>query len=161
MIGWLSDADPAIRWQVERDLLDADEAPWQVTRATVETEGWGANLLSHQDDDGLWAGGTFIPADFTRQEWNDVGQPWTATAFALNDLHEFGLDPRSEAARRTVRLVGENARWDEGDQPFWEGEVEECINGRTVANGAYFGVDVSPIVERLVGERLADGGLEL
>ena len=41
---------------------------------------------------------------------------------------------------------------------FWEGEVEECINGRTVADGAYFGVDVGPIVERLLGERQADGG---
>lgn len=51
-----------------------------------------------------------------------------------------------------------DSRWDEGGQPYWEGEVEECINGRTVADGAYFGVDVSAIVDRLVGERLADGG---
>ena len=41
---------------------------------------------------------------------------------------------------------------------MWEGEVEPCINGVTVANGAYFGVDMSPVVERLVKERLADGG---
>src|SRR5690606_10496209 len=54
--------------------------------------------------------------------------------------------------------VGANARWDEGGQPYWEGEIEECINGRTVTDGAYFGVDVSPIVERLVGERQGDGG---
>jgi hypothetical protein len=44
------------------------------------------------------------------------------------------------------------------DLPYWEGEIEECINGRTVADGAYFGVDVSSIVDRLVAERLADGG---
>jgi hypothetical protein len=55
-------------------------------------------------------------------------------------------------------LIGANSHWDEGGQPFWEGEVEECINGRIVADGAYFGVDVSPIVARLVGERLDDGG---
>jgi hypothetical protein len=54
--------------------------------------------------------------------------------------------------------VGSNAHWDEGGQPFWQGEVEECINGRTVADGAYFGVDVSPIVEKLVGEQLEDDG---
>ena len=57
-----------------------------------------------------------------------------------------------------MALVGENARWDEGGQPFWQGEVEECINGRTVADGAYFGIDVGPIVERLLGERQPDGG---
>ena len=36
--------------------------------------------------------------------------------------------------------------------------MEDCINGRTVADGAYFGVDVASIVERLVDGRLADGG---
>ncbi len=57
-----------------------------------------------------------------------------------------------------VALVGENARWDHDDQPYWDGEVEECINGRAVANGAYFGVDVAPIVARLVGEVQPDRG---
>ena len=76
----------------------------------------------------------------------------------LAQLREFGLDPTSDRARRIVELVGANARWEHDGQPFWEGEVEPCINGLTVANGAYFGVDMSPIVERLVGERLEDGG---
>lgn len=158
MIDWLLDSDPSIRWQVMRDLLDAPEADWQAERARVETEGWGARLLSHQDEDGQWAGGAFVPSGFTRRDWQEQGQPWTATCFSLSQLREFGLDPFSERARRTVGLVGANCRWDEGGQPFWQGEVEECINGRTVADGAYFCVDVSPIVERLLGERQADGG---
>ena len=141
-----------------RDLLDAPETEWRAERARVETEGWGARLLACEDADGQWAGGAFFPAGFDAREWREVGQPWTATAFSLSQLREFGLDPSSDRARRTVALIGANSRWDEGGQPYWEGEVEECINGRTVADGAYFGVDVSPIVERLVGERLADGG---
>lgn len=40
-----------------------------------------------------------------------------------------------ERMRRTVDLVGANAVWDHDGQPFWEGEVEECINGNTVADG--------------------------
>jgi len=157
VIDWLLDSDPAIRWQVMRDLLDAPEPEWIAERARVETEGWGARLLSHQDEDGQWAGGAFVPAGFDWSEW-ERGQPWTATCFCLTQLREFGLDPGSDRARRTVALVGANSRWDEGDQPYWEGEIEECINGRTVADGAYFGVDVSSIVERLLGERLEDGG---
>ncbi|RVD64180.1 squalene cyclase, partial [Mesorhizobium sp. M4A.F.Ca.ET.029.04.2.1] len=120
--------------------------------------GWGARLLACQDEDGQWAGGAFVPAGFTPEEWREHGQPWTATCFSLSQLREFGLDPASDRARRAVDLVGANSRWDEGGQPYWQGEVEECINGRTVADGAYFGVDVSAIVERLVGERLDDGG---
>jgi hypothetical protein len=155
---WLLDSDPAIRWQVLRDLLGAPVVQWSAERALVADFGWGARLLSLEDADGQWAGAAFVPADCTHEEWDQVGQPWTATAFTLDQLREFGLDPASEAARRAVRLIGENSRWEEGDQPFWEGEVEECINGRTVASGAYYGIDVAPIVARLVTEQLADGG---
>jgi len=158
VIEWLLDSDPAIRWQAMRDLLDSPQQQWMAERARVETEGWGARLLSFQDADGQWAGGAFLPADFDPREWRERGQPWTATTYSLSQLREFGLDPSSERARRTVALVGANARWEEGGQPFWQGEVEECINGRTVADGAYFGIDVSPIVDRLTGERLDDGG---
>jgi hypothetical protein len=157
-IAWLLDSDPSIRWQVMRDLLDAPESTWMAERAKVETEGWGAKLLSCQDPDGQWAGGAFLPAGFDSREWHERGQPWTATSFALTQLREFGLDPASQRARRTVELIGANARWDHAGQPYWQGEVEECINGRTVADGAYFGIDVSSIVDRLVGERLEDGG---
>jgi hypothetical protein len=155
---WLLDSDVSIRWQVMRDLLDASAADWTAERTRVETEGWGARLLRCEDSDGQWAGGAFLPRGFEMREWRETGQPWTATTFSLTQLRDFGLDPASATAQRAVALIGAHSRWDEGDQPFWEGEVEECINGRTVADGAYFGVDVSTIVARLVGERLDDGG---
>ena len=64
VIDWLLDSDPAIRWQVMRDLLDAPESGVEAERARVETEGWGARLLSCQDADGQWAGGSFLPQGF-------------------------------------------------------------------------------------------------
>ena len=158
VIEWLLASDPAIAWQVQADLLDAPEAEWRATRARVETAGWGARLLECQDADGLWAGGAFVPRDFDWSTIKTIGQPWTSTCWALAQLREFGLLPESASARRTVDLVRANGRWDHDNQPYWDGEVEECINGRTVAAGAYFGVDVSPIVERLLGEQQPDGG---
>ncbi len=158
VIVWLLDSDPSVRWQVMRDLLDAPEPEWTAERARVETEGWGGALLSYEDEDGQWAGGAFVPSGFDFSEWEEVGQPWTATTFTLSQLREYGIDPSSRRIRRSIDLIGANSRWDHDGQPYWEGEVEECINGRVVAQGAYFGVDVSPIVERLVGERLPDGG---
>jgi hypothetical protein len=158
VIEWLLDLDPAIRWQVMRDLLDAPEPAWQAERAKVEKEGWGARLLAHQDPDGQWAGGAFAPVGDSQQDWHEHGQPWTATCFALMDLCDLGLDPGSSRAQRTADLVGRHSRWDEGNQSFWCGEVEECINGRTVKMGAYFGVDVLPIVCRLLSEQQEDGG---
>jgi hypothetical protein len=158
VIDWLLGSDPSIRWQVMRDLLDAPEPDWTAERAKVETEGWGARLLSYEDPDGQWAGGAFAPSDFDFREWQEVGQPWTATTFSLSQLREFGLDPRSGRVKRTAELIGANSRWDHAGERYWDGEVEECINGRVVADGAYFGVDVSALAERLAGERLDDGG---
>src|SRR5690606_35282091 len=43
-------------------------------------------------------------------------------------------------------------------KPLFEGEVEPCINGRVVTVGAYFGEEMGPLVERLLGEQMADGG---
>jgi hypothetical protein len=57
-----------------------------------------------------------------------------------------------------VDLVRANSKWDHDGQDYFDGEVEPCINGKTVALGAYFGQNVDGIVERLLGEQLADGG---
>ena len=158
---WLLDSDPALRWQVERDLLGLPEATWAATRARIATEGFGAQLLALQDADGQWAGGAFFPGyfDFSGPEAQPgAGQPWTATMHTLQTLRLLGLDPASAPARRGVALVAENGRWEHAGQRYFDGEVEPCINGRTIDAGAYFGVDVAAIVERVLGERLADGG---
>lgn len=156
MLDWLLDSDPALRWQVLRDLGDAPPEVVAAERARVATEGWGARLLALRGDDGQWAGGACFPAEF-RGDFSR-GQPWTATMPTLTLLRDFGIDPSAQRVRETVQLVRENSRWEHAGQPFFAGEVEPCINGRTVAIGAYFGVDVGSIVGRLLGEQLADGG---
>jgi hypothetical protein len=54
--------------------------------------------------------------------------------------------------------VATSCRWEYDDLPFFDGEVEPCINGHTVGLGAYFGADVDGIVSRLLTDRLGDGG---
>ena len=73
-------------------------------------------------------------------------------------LQEFGVDPDDDRVRRAVALVRDNCRWENAGQPFFEGEVEPCINGMVVSLGAYFGQDVEGVVDRLLGEQLDDGG---
>jgi hypothetical protein len=156
-LDWLLDSDPAIRWQVLRDLMDGPGDAVAAERARVATEGWGARLLALQGDDGQWAGGACFPGNFN---WEDMkfGQPWTSTLPVLQLLWEFGIDPAAPAVRRAVELVRDNCRWEHDGQRFFDGEVEPCINGRTVAIGAYFGQPVDGVVERLLGEQLEDGG---
>lgn len=147
--------DPGIRWQEMRDLTDAASQDVSAEPARVEHEGWGARLLASQGADGLWDGGACFPASYRGGE---PGQPWTATMHTLQTLQLLGLDPRSESARRAIELVVENGRWEHAGQHYFDGEVEPCINGRTIETGAYFGVDVTAIADRLPEEGLADGG---
>jgi hypothetical protein len=156
-MGWLLDSDPALRWQVERDLLDAAEEVWTATRARVGYEGFGARLLELQDTDGQWAGGAFFPAgfDFDGPEAQS-GQPWTATTWTLNSLREWGLD--ASALAGTAELLERNCTWEYDDLPYWGGEVDCCINGWTLANGVWLGVDVDSIASWFVEHRLPDGG---
>jgi len=154
-VDWLLGGDPAIRWQVLQDLGNASPEDIAAERARIEREGCGARLLALEGPDGLWEGGAYFPASNTGGE---PGQPWTATMHTLQTLQLFGLDPASESARRAIALVAENGRWEHAGQRYFDGEVEPCINGRTIETGAYFGVDVATIVERILDERLDDGG---
>jgi hypothetical protein len=124
----------------------------------VATEGWGARLLSLQGDDGQWAGGACFPARSLNWRAENQGQPWTSTLPTLQLLHDFGVDPSSDRVRRAVAQVRDHCRWEHAGQPFFDGEVEPCINGRTVTLGTYFGQDVNGVVDRLLSEQLEDGG---
>jgi hypothetical protein len=153
VIDWLLDSDPSIRWQVMRDLTHEPADVTAAERSRVGTEGWGARLLALQTPDGLWAGNAF-------------SQERTDTFHVLELLRRLGLDPKSEEARRAVGLVREHVTWGDGawwnppwaEKGFFEGEVEPCINGNVVSTGSYFGLDMTPLVERLLGEQLPDGG---
>jgi hypothetical protein len=156
VLDWLLDSDPSIRWQALRDLVHAPAQVVAAERARVATEGWGARLLALQGDDGTWAGGACFPAE--GWERAHEGQPWTSTLPTLQLLDDFGIDPGNERVRRAIALVRDHCRWEHAGQPFFSGEVEPCINGRTVTLGVYFGQDVAGIVARLLGEQLEDGG---
>ena len=152
VIDWLLDADPSIRWQVMRDLTHEPAEVIAAERSRVATEGWGARLLALQAPDGLWGG----------KPWS---HDWTDTFHVLELLRRLGLDPESDQARRAVGLVRAQVTWRDSafetpwaDNRFFEGEVEPCINGNVVATGSYFGVDMAPLVDRLLGEQLPDGG---
>ncbi len=148
VLQWLLDADPAIRWQVLRDFAGAPAEAVAAERARVAAEGWGARLLDLQGSDGYWGGCAF----------SNPG--WTSTFYTLLLLRDLGLDPAGERARRAIGLVRDRCTWgpEFGDSPFFEGEVEPCINGRVLALGAYFGEPSERLLERLLGEQLADGG---
>ena len=144
---WLLDSDPSIRWQVMRDLGGEANDAVAAERSRIASEGWGAKLLDRQRPDGKWGDGTSEPQ-------------WASTLHTLLLLRVMGLDPGSARTRAMVRVVRDRVTWgpEFGDSPFFEGEVEPCINGGTLALGSYFGESSDRLVDRLLGEQLKDGG---
>jgi len=147
VVDWLLDADPSIRWQVMRDLTGALAEAVAAERSRVASEGWGARLLDLQRPDGQWGDGVATPF-------------WWTNMYTLVFLRDLGADPASGRVRAAIDLVRERVTWgpEFGASPFFEGEVEPCINGRVVALGAYFGQRSDRLVDRLLSEQLADGG---
>jgi hypothetical protein len=159
VIRWLLDSDPAIRWQVMRDLTDASAEEIAAERSRVATEGWGAELLARQSADGSWPGG----------QWDLV------TLWSLVVLKDLGLDPASDQARTMIDRVEKGLVFKPlNNRPYLHGETEPCINGRILGVGCYFreqseARDNAPgrtrenaqseaLVQQLLDEQLEDGG---
>src|SRR5580704_8979077 len=169
-LNWLLDSDPAIRWQVMRDLTDGAPNAIAAERSRVATEGWGAQLLARQSPAGDFGTG---PRGW-RDDLPKDDRVLLIALYSLTVLMDLGLglDPASKQARRMIdrvdkrlvfkRLVSKPRK----ARPFLHGETEPCINGRILAIGAYFGSHLSShfkeanntLANQLLGEQLEDGG---
>ena len=142
-IKWLLDSDPAIRWQVMRNLTG--EAPNAIAaeRSRVATEGWGAKLLALQSPAGSWGG----------PKWDLI------TLYSLVVLKDLGLDPASKEARKMIDRVDKRLvfKW-LNNRPYLHGETEPCINGRILGIGSYFKEPNDALANQLLSEQLEDGG---
>src|SRR4051812_25454910 len=69
VLRWLLDSDPAIRWQVMRDLTQEPADVVAAERAKVATGGWGAQLLALQGADGHWGGMDGTGGPDANPEW--------------------------------------------------------------------------------------------
>lgn len=128
-----------------RDLTDAPGEKVAAERARVAGEGWGSRLLALQQARGQWPVGTpAFPSEAAEQWWQALGPErqgtlfpaWTSTTWSLVLLRAFGAGPDSAAVRLAVDRVRENVRWEHAGEPFFAGEVEPCVNGRTMPLGA-------------------------
>lgn len=148
---WLLDSDPAIRWQVMRDLAGEAPATFEAERAKVASEGWGAALLAEQQPDGRWGGGLYSPK-------------WTSTFYTMQLLHLLGMPPGQADAQRGANILLETGQADDGGLDYGPPKhepSETCISGMGLATAAYFLPDderLPRLVEYCLREQMADGG---
>ncbi len=147
---WLLDGDPAVRWQVERDLAGVPRSRWEATRALIATEGWGQRLLAEQDECGTWGGGLY-------------GPKWISTNYTLLLLRRFGLDPVNPQALVGARRLLDDADWVEGGVSYWGKRLlaERCVNGMVLSIASWFDVQdprIEDIASLLLRVQFDDGG---
>ena len=149
VIDWLCAGDPAIRWQSERDLLDAPESTWSSSRRAIESEGWGLRILDRQDPSGTWGGGLYTPK-------------WTSTTYTLILLTRFGLATDNQRARLGCVQLLDRGTWVGGGVSYWKTHTypEQCVNAMVLAACSYFELDDDRIdlIARTLMEASMDGG---
>lgn len=148
-IGWLLDGDPAIRWQTMADLIGASSEDVERERSRVADEGWGAQLLDAQDQDGRWASALYSPK-------------WTSTTYTLLLLHRLGVTSGNEQARAGCRQLWEGAHYYSGGLNLAKTvrEPETCITSMLVLLAASLGYQderLDGTVAWLLEQQLGDG----
>ncbi|HEY3458622.1 MAG TPA: hypothetical protein VGK64_28835 [Bryobacteraceae bacterium] len=152
---WLLDSDPAIRWQVMKDLTGAAPKAIAAERSRIAIEGWGAQLLALQSPAGNWG----EPPVHFRPDLPKDDRALLITLYTLTVLKDLGLDPASKEARKMIERVDKRLVFKRlNNRPFLYGETEPCINGRILGIGSYFKEPNDALANQLLDEQLEDGG---
>jgi hypothetical protein len=146
VIHWLLEGDPAVRWQVMRDLLRAPAKEWEAERKRVLESGWAAELLAHQGRDGEWPKGR-----------------WTASTWTLLLLVPMGIPEGHPSARKPLEnVIGRfMPEGEEVDRAFQLKRVDLCHLGFWLGLGAYFmpaDARLPALGEAVVSAQFDDGG---
>ncbi len=149
VIDWLLQDDPAIRWQVMRDLIDADDTAVKNERKNVALKGWGRRLLGYQDAAGSWGGGLYTPK-------------WISTTYTLLLLRRLGLEPYHPRALAGCRLLLDGGFYRDGGINYFASlkHSETCVTGMVLSILGYFGYEdarVETLAEHLLHQQMADG----
>src|SRR5207248_2035163 len=155
VIRWLLDGDPAIRWQVLRDLVETAERTVDRERRRVAHDGWGARLLDRQDPEGTWAGGQSSDGGL-------YSPKWISTTYTMLLLRDFGLPVNNRQARAAcMLLLDRGLQRDGGINYGWWGVSETCITGMVLSILTYFACDddrLDTIADHLLEQQMPDGG---
>jgi hypothetical protein len=156
---WLLNGDPAIRWQVLRDVVGAADRTVERARQKVAREGWGARLLALQDPEGTWAGGLSSDGGL-------YSPKWTSTTYTMLQLRHFGLPAANRQARKAcTRLLDEGLQPDGGINygtwAKWQRRGETCVTGMILSILSNFEYDddrLDTLADHLLEQQMPDGG---
>lgn len=149
IISWLLNSDPAIRWQVMKDIQNVEESKYNKERQRLVKEGWCAKLLGIQGKNGLWNDSLY-------------NGKWVSTTYTLNLLKIFGLPPYNDQALTACNQLIEQGLFDQQEIRFSRGQKFQDlgVTGMILSMCCYFGYhhdSIHNIVEYLLSQQCGEG----
>ncbi len=150
VINWLTQGDPAIRWQSMRDLQGKSPEVYEAERAKTITAGWGAKLLELQDADGKWSGALYSPK-------------WISTTYTMLLLKRFGLPGGNSQLSKACKILLDKGFYTDGGINYFKvlNHSETCVTGMILGILSYFGYEdtrLETIADWLLDQQMRDGG---
>ncbi len=147
---WLLNSDPSIKWQVQRDILSLPKEKYTKTREQISKKGWGAKLLSYQDEDGKWNGGLY-------------GHKWVSTTYTMLQLRRMGLAPDNDRAQKACKILLEKGFYNDNGINYFGSlnHSETCVTGMILSLLSYFNYNdnrLEKIAGFLFDQQMKDGG---
>jgi hypothetical protein len=149
LMDWLLASDPAIRWQVMRDLQHAPPATYEAERSRLTLGGWGARLLGEQAEDGLW----------NRSLYNGK---WLSTTYSLYLLKLLGLPTGHSQARKGCDQLFAQGLYQGREIRFSRGQAIADLGVTALVSSiaCFFNYEISeisPVMQFLVSQQAPSG----
>jgi hypothetical protein len=151
IIDWLvNGSDPAILYQVSRDLLKRPVTVTRIYQQQISEYGWGKELLKQRHNDGHWGNGFYNPK-------------WTCTHYVLYELVQLGIDSGNRDCRDSASMILSCPGGKDGGINYAR-TVEYsdvCINGMILTITCYFdrrSEVIKEIIDYLLEVQMKDGG---
>jgi hypothetical protein len=131
---WLLDSDPAIRWQVLKDILHEKPAAYEQERSKLTQNGWCAQLLQFQDASGLWNHSLY------------TGK-WLSTTYSLYLLKILGLSPGHPQAVMGCEQLLTQGLYQNQEIRFSRNQdiSDQGVSALVLSLVCYFGYDVEAL----------------
>lgn len=149
-IKWLLNGDPAIRYQVLRDVTRTGVEETAAERERILKQGWGRRLLQLQDKSGTWANALYSPK-------------WTSTFYTMLLLKRFGAPPAARLEQACRILLDKGFYDGDGGINYWKTwkQSECCVTGMLLSILCHFRIDddrLHRLVDYIHAQQMPDRG---
>ncbi len=150
ILNWLLNGDPSIRWQTLQGFTNSSQNKIFSERKKIASEGWGAKLLSYQQQDGKWADSLY-------------SRKWISTTYTMMLLKNLGLLPGHKQVIKACKVLLEEGLYEDGGINYFPqyNHSETCVTGIVLSVLAYFQFEdprIKSLVSHLLKQQMQDGG---